>query len=153
MAVPMTNEQRKAAAALLRERVPEVAEIGRLFAEHGHELALVGGLVRDVFLGERPSDLDLTTDAKPEQVLALVAGWADATWTVGIAFGTVGLRKGSTIFEITTYRSEQYRADSAQARRAVRPVAGGGPEPAGLHHQRDGGPAARLRAGRPVRRL
>src|SRR5579859_3220455 len=112
MAVPMTSEQRKAAAALLRERVPEVADIGRLFAEHGHELALVGGPVRDVFRGERPSDLDLTTDAHPDQVLALVAGWADATWTVGIAFGTVGLRKGSTIFEITTYRSEQYRAES-----------------------------------------
>src|ERR1700722_8211935 len=112
MAVPMTSEQRKAAAALLRERVPEVADIGRLFAKHGHELALVGGPVRDVFRGERPSDLDLTTDAHPDQVLALVAGWADATWTVGIAFGTVGLRKGSTIFEITTYRSEQYRAES-----------------------------------------
>ncbi len=106
MAVPMTNEQRKAAAALLRERVPEVADIGRLFAKHGYELALVGGPVRDVFRGERPSDLDLTTNATPGQVLAVVAGWADATWTVGIAFGTVGLRKGSTIFEITTYRRQ-----------------------------------------------
>jgi poly(A) polymerase len=112
MAVPMTNEQRKAAAALLRERVPEVADIGRLFAEHGHQLALVGGPVRDVFRGEQPSDLDLTTDATPEQVLAMVDGWADATWTVGIAFGTVGLRKGGTVFEITTYRSEQYQAAS-----------------------------------------
>ena len=113
MAVPMTNEQRKAAAALLRERVPEVADIGRLFARHGYELALVGGSVRDVFRGERPAgDFDLTTDATPGQVLALVDGWADATWTVGIAFGTVGLRKGSAIFEITTYRSEQYQAAS-----------------------------------------
>jgi len=34
--------------------------------------------------------------------------WADKTWTVGIAFGTVGLRKGNSLFEITTYRSEQY---------------------------------------------
>jgi poly(A) polymerase len=112
MAVPMSDEQRNAAAALLRERVPEVADIGRLFAKHGHELALVGGPVRDVFRGERPSDLDLTTDAPPEQVLAVVDGWADATWTVGIAFGTVGLRKGSSVFEITTYRSEQYRPES-----------------------------------------
>ena len=112
MAVPMTNEQRKAAAALLRERVPEVAGIGRLFAEHGYQLALVGGPVRDVFRGERPSDLDLTTDATPEQVLAVVGAWADKTWTVGIAFGTVGLRKGSTVFEITTYRSEHYQATS-----------------------------------------
>jgi poly(A) polymerase len=112
MAVSLSNEQRKAAAALLRERVPEVADIGRLFARHGYELALVGGPVRDVFRGERPSDLDLTTDATPDQVLAVVDGWADATWTVGIAFGTVGLRKGSSVFEVTTYRSEQYRATS-----------------------------------------
>jgi poly(A) polymerase len=112
MAVPMSDDQRKAAAALLRERVPEVADIGRLFAKHGHQLALVGGPVRDVFRGERPSDLDLTTDATPKQVLAVIDGWADATWTVGIAFGTVGLRKGSSVFEITTYRSEQYRSES-----------------------------------------
>ena len=112
MAVPMSDEQQNAAAALLRDRVPEVAGIGRLFAKHGHELALVGGPVRDVFRGERPSDLDLTTDATPEQVLALVGGWADATWTVGIAFGTVGLRRGSSVFEVTTYRSEQYRTES-----------------------------------------
>jgi len=104
----MNPEQRKAAAALLRERVPDVAGIGRLFADHGHELALVGGPVRDVFLGQRPGDLDLTTDATPDQVLQLTKGWADKTWTVGIAFGTVGLRRGNSLFEITTYRSEQY---------------------------------------------
>jgi poly(A) polymerase len=108
MAMPMSNEQRTAAAALLRERVPAVAEIGRLFARHGHELALVGGPVRDVFLGQEPDDLDLTTDATPERVLEITQDWADTTWTVGIAFGTVGLRKGNSLFEITTYRSEQY---------------------------------------------
>jgi poly(A) polymerase len=112
MAVPVSKEQRKAAAALLRERVPEAADIGRRFTDHGHELALVGGPVRDVFLGRRPGDLDLATDATPEQVLALVGDWADKVWTVGAAFGTVGLRKGGSVFEITTYRSEQYRAAS-----------------------------------------
>ena len=112
MAVPMSDEQRNAAAALLRERVPAVAEIGRLFERHGHELALVGGPVRDVFLGQRPGDLDLTTDATPEQVLAMTKRWADKTWTIGIAFGTVGLRKGNSVFEITTYRSEQYERTS-----------------------------------------
>ena len=112
IAVPMSDEQRNAAAALLRERVPAVAEIGRLFERHGHELALVGGPVRDVFLGQRPGDLDLTTDATPEQVLAMTKRWADKTWTIGIAFGTVGLRKGNSVFEITTYRSEQYERSS-----------------------------------------
>jgi poly(A) polymerase len=109
MAVPMSNEQRKAAAALLRVRVPAAAGVGRLFARHGHQLALVGGPVRDVFLDQRPAaDLDLTTDATPDQVLAIVGSWADTVWTVGIAFGTVGLRKGDSVFEITTYRSEHY---------------------------------------------
>ncbi len=112
MAVSMSDEQRKAAAALLRERVPAAAELGRLFERHGHELALVGGPVRDVFLGQQPGDLDLTTDATPEQVLAMTKRWADRTWTVGIAFGTVGLRKGNSVFEITTYRSEQYERTS-----------------------------------------
>jgi poly(A) polymerase len=112
MAVPMSNEQRKAVAALLREQVPAVAEIGRLFAGHGHELALVGGPVRDVLLGQQPGDLDLTTDATPDQVLKITSGWADRTWEVGIAFGTVGLRKDSAFFEITTYRSEQYERTS-----------------------------------------
>jgi poly(A) polymerase len=114
----MTDEQRKAAAALLRERVPAAAPIGRLFAQHGHQIALVGGPVRDVFLGQRPGDLDLTTDATPEQVLAIVGGWADKVWTVGIAFGTVGVRKGRSVFEITTYRSEQY--DRASRKPGVR---------------------------------
>ncbi len=112
MAVSLSNEQRQAAAALLRERVPEVSQIGRLFARHGYELALVGGSVRDVFRGQRPSDLDLTTDATPEQVLALVSRWADNVWTTGIAFGTVGVHQGGSVFEITTYRSEQYRSAS-----------------------------------------
>ncbi len=113
VAVPMNDEQREAAAALMRARVPGAAGIGRLFAAHGHELALVGGLVRDVFLGQPPTgDLDLTTDATPEQVLELTSGWADKTWTVGIAFGTVGLRKGNLLFEVTTYRSEQYGRSS-----------------------------------------
>jgi poly(A) polymerase len=112
MAVSMSNEQRRAVAELLRERVPAAAEIGRLFARHGHELALVGGPVRDVLLGQQPGDLDLTTDATPDQVLNITGDWADRTWEVGIAFGTVGLRKGNELFEITTYRSEQYERTS-----------------------------------------
>ncbi len=105
---PMRPDQRKAAAALLRTLTPSAAELGELFARAGHELALVGGPVRDVFLGSQPGDLDLTTDAVPGRVLELIRNWADKTWTVGIDFGTIGLRKGDTVFEITTYRSERY---------------------------------------------
>jgi poly(A) polymerase len=64
--------------------------------------------VRDAFLARPHADLDLTTDALPERVLEITRDWADASWQVGIKFGTVGLRKGKVQFEVTTYRSEQY---------------------------------------------
>ncbi|GAA0422845.1 CCA tRNA nucleotidyltransferase [Acrocarpospora corrugata] len=93
----------------LFHRVEPVAdELGEVFAKRGHELALVGGPVRDVLLGRAGHDLDLTTDARPEQVLEIVRDWADAFWTIGIEFGTVGARKGDWQLEITTYRSEAY---------------------------------------------
>ena len=105
-------EQRTAAARLLAAASPAAADLGHIFARHGHQLALVGGSVRDAFLGRRSGDLDLATDARPERVLELTAGWADSTWAAGVAFGTVGLRKGSTVVEITTYRSEHYVPES-----------------------------------------
>jgi len=115
----LSADQRQAAAVLLRANTsPTVAELGELFTRAGHELALVGGPVRDVFLGGRPKDLDLTTDAVPERILSITRDWADKTWKVGIEFGTIGLRKRDEIFEITTYRSEAY--DRTSRKPAVR---------------------------------
>src|SRR6202161_392997 len=110
----LSADQRRAAAALLQANTsPAVVELGQLFAQAGRELALVGGPVRDVFLvGQQLQDIDLTTDALPEQVLESIEPWADKIWTVGIEFGTIGLRKRDEIFEITTYRSESYQARS-----------------------------------------
>lgn len=112
----MTPEQQRAAKALLKSALsgglPLADELARLFARHGYELVLVGGPVRDAFLGRPHADMDLATDAPPERVLELVKDWADVTWSVGIKFGTVGLRKGNTNFEITTYRSERYDESS-----------------------------------------
>ena len=108
----LTPEQRKAAARLLAAVTRPVADLAELFTRSGHELALVGGPVRDVFLRRRHADLDLTTDATPEQVLEITADWADSTWSMGIEFGTVGLRKGSHKIEVTTYRSERYQEKS-----------------------------------------
>ena len=76
------------------------------------ELHLVGGPVRDALLGRLEDDLDFTTDARPEQVLALVDGWADGTWDTGIAFGTVGVAKSGLRLEITTFRSDLYDGET-----------------------------------------
>src|SRR5260370_28368280 len=106
--VPLTDPQRRAVAALLRKVAPAADELGRVFAARGHELALVGGSVRDVFLSRRSDDVDLTTDAPPQRAVEVTGDWADKVWLVGIEFGTVGLREGGCTFEITTYRSESY---------------------------------------------
>ncbi|MEV7212146.1 CCA tRNA nucleotidyltransferase [Kitasatospora cineracea] len=107
----MTEAQTLGLQELLRVS-PVADEIARRFQEAGHRLSLVGGSVRDALLGRLGNDLDFTTDARPQQILKLVKGWADAVWDVGIAFGTVGARKdtadGSFLIEITTYRSEAY---------------------------------------------
>jgi poly(A) polymerase len=92
--------------------IPAAGELAERFAAAGHTLALVGGSVRDALLGRLGDDLDFTTDARPQQVLKLVRGWADAVWEVGIAFGTVGCQKDGYKLEITTYRSEAYDRDS-----------------------------------------
>jgi poly(A) polymerase len=91
---------------------PEVAELGALFAAAGRELHLVGGTVRDALLHRPSEDVDLTTDAPPEEALRLLKPAATAVWTVGIEFGTVGgqLRgpAGGRRVEITTYRADRY---------------------------------------------
>lgn len=99
--------------AALRDRLPSTALVlGRRFRDAGAELALVGGPVRDLFLGRTSLDLDFTTDVQPERILEIVSGWADATWDVGREFGTIALRKGEEQIEITTYRADVYRQDS-----------------------------------------
>ncbi|MFF3668393.1 CCA tRNA nucleotidyltransferase [Microtetraspora malaysiensis] len=104
----LSDIQKRSVDDLFRRIAPVADEIGEMFAARGHELALVGGSVRDVFLSRIGNDLDMTTDARPEQVLEIVKDWADAVWTIGIDFGTIGVRKGGWMLEITTYRDESY---------------------------------------------
>jgi poly(A) polymerase len=102
---------------------PVLAELQPLatrFAAAGHRLFLVGGTVRDLLVGSTSTDidLDLTTDARPDQIKACLSGWADAMWTQGERFGTIGARRNAyegfpdRIYEITTFRTESYSEDS-----------------------------------------
>ena len=102
------------AAAQLAPLESLLTSLGNRFQKAGYELSLVGGPVRDAFLGRlgQTPDLDFTTNARPEQILALLEGFAETTWDVGIRFGTVGARISGQECEITTYRSEHYDPDS-----------------------------------------
>lgn len=108
-----------ARAAVALNRDGEVLrDIGAVFAEAGHTLYLVGGSVRDALLGRLGTDLDFTTDARPEQMQAFLRPWADALWDTGIEFGTVGVGKAGHRMEITTFRADSY--DQVSRNPAVR---------------------------------
>jgi poly(A) polymerase len=94
--------------------VAETSELATRFRSAGFTLYLVGGVVRDAVVGrlDDDADLDFTTDARPDDIEALVTGWADAVWDQGRRFGTIGLRLGPRRIEITTHRAEAYHADS-----------------------------------------
>lgn len=80
-----------------------------LLRADGHQLYFVGGIVRDLILGGGDfSDVDLTTDARPKAIKAALRGSADALWTQGERFGTIGAMIGEHAFEITTHRAESY---------------------------------------------
>ena len=70
----------------------ELSEIGDLFRAAGHRLYLVGGTVRDLLSGHTDTNLDFdaTTDARPDETKKILSGWADAVWTQGERFGTIG---------------------------------------------------------------
>ena len=102
-----TTEQRERLDRLIGAE-PALVELGRRFADAGHELAIVGGPVRDALMGRVGQDWDLTTEARPEQIEGLISGWADTVWDVGRDFGTIALRRGDAQIEVTTYRSDQY---------------------------------------------
>ena len=89
------------------------------FAAAGKQLYLVGGTVRDA-IAKRPGgtvpddsvDIDLTTDARPDEVERLVSDLARTVWTQGKRFGTIGIVYEGRRLEITTHRAEAYDLDS-----------------------------------------
>lgn len=89
-----------------------IAGLASAFAAAGFELALVGGPVRDAFLGRELNDLDFTTSAHPDQIEKIVSPLASAVWDVGRAFGTIAAQFGDMTVEITTYRADTYDGNS-----------------------------------------
>ena len=96
----------------------EMAPLAARFRAAGHRLYLVGGTVRDLLLATDDSvkqstmDFDATTTAHPEDIKRIISDVADAVWTQGERFGTIGLKIGERTYEITTHRAEAYSPDS-----------------------------------------
>jgi poly(A) polymerase len=95
---------------------PQAKELGERFRAAGFELYLVGGVVRARFLGGTGPELDFATDAKPNETLEVLRGWADRHYVQGAGFGTIGARKGDMQIEITTFREEIYPEDERKPR-------------------------------------
>lgn len=95
---------------IIRELQPVITR----FAERGFHLYLVGGVVRDLLLGPTSeiSDIDLTTDAEPSEILSILAGIVHSVNRAGERFGTIACTLGSTRLEITTHRAEAYSTSS-----------------------------------------
>jgi tRNA nucleotidyltransferase (CCA-adding enzyme) len=89
-------------------RIPRVAKsLAAVFASHGFQCHLVGGAVRDMLLGRSLADLDVATDALPEQVSALFR----RVVPTGIRHGTVTVLFQGAQFEVTTFRTESGYSD------------------------------------------
>jgi tRNA nucleotidyltransferase (CCA-adding enzyme) len=73
----------------------------------GYGAWVVGGSVRDCILGKIPTDYDICTDATPKQVIESF----DETIPTGERFGTITVKSGKSMFEVTTLRVESDYGD------------------------------------------
>lgn len=86
----------------------EIQILNNAFKQSGYKLYLVGGAVRDVLLGKTPKDYDVTTAAKPEEVVNILNNYEIYNFPKGEAFGVVSAVINGEEFEIATFRSEKY---------------------------------------------
>jgi poly(A) polymerase len=103
----------------LRPVLDAVAPLVDRFAAAGRRLYLVGGVVRDLLAGRALADrdIDLTTDARPDQIKDLLAGHVNTLWNQGERFGTIGAKLTGPdgtewTVEITTHRADVYLPES-----------------------------------------
>ncbi|MEM6896560.1 MAG: CCA tRNA nucleotidyltransferase, partial [Pseudomonadota bacterium] len=77
-----------------------------LLERAGHEAWFVGGCVRNALLGVAVTDLDISTDARPQRVMGLAEAAGLKAVPTGIDHGTVTVVHGAQAFEITTFRRD-----------------------------------------------
>lgn len=85
------------------------------FVDRGFQIFFVGGCVRNQLLGQPVSDLDLATDATPDEVLDLASALGIKAIPTGIDHGTVTLVSEQIPYEVTTFRHD-IETDGRQAK-------------------------------------
>lgn len=89
-------------------QIPDILKkFNSIFEEHGFKAYLVGGAVRDIFLGQKASDWDVTTNATPQDVISMFK----FVVPTGIEHGTVTVHFMKTEIEVTTFRTESGYSD------------------------------------------
>lgn len=86
--------------------LPGPAALGPIFSKAGYGLRLVGGCVRDHLTGRAPKDIDLCSEAVPDEVVRIAAKAGLKTIPTGIEHGTVTVLVGGEPHEITTLRRD-----------------------------------------------
>ena len=84
----------------------DIVWLMNLFKSNGHEIYVVGGCVRDIFVGVMPHDIDFCTNATPEQMIDVFKDNNIQYFETGIKFGTISAIINGKTIEITTYRSD-----------------------------------------------
>lgn len=86
---------------------PELAKLNEKFKEQGYELRLVGGCVRDLILGDTPKDVDLCTNALPEQSMNIAKNLGFKVIPTGLKHGTITVVARDNHYEVTTLRIDK----------------------------------------------
>ena len=85
---------------------PETKAVLDALASGGHRALFVGGCVRNELLGAPVSDIDIATDAIPNQVIRLAEQAGLKPVPTGIAYGTVTVVSNGIPHEVTTFRKD-----------------------------------------------
>src|ERR1035437_4930300 len=98
----------------------EVFEVSQKLKDAGHEAYLIGGCVRDIFIGIKPKDWDITTNAKPEDIIKIFPDtfYENVYGTVGVVNENVS-DETLKVIEITPYRLESEYSDNRRPDKVI----------------------------------
>jgi tRNA nucleotidyltransferase (CCA-adding enzyme) len=100
----LLTEQEVRKELLYRLVNPDLRKLSDLYKQHSHELRIVGGAVRDILMNKKPKDIDLASDALPDESLEMLQNAGIRTIETGLQHGTITAHIDGEDYEITTLR-------------------------------------------------